>query len=45
LKATVAQNFEGMAEIVVNEMVKVFAGEEIKKGEQYAPATIITKAK
>ena len=45
LKATVAQNFEGMAEIVVNEMVKMFNGEEIKKGEQYAPATIVTKAK
>lgn len=43
LKATVAQNFEGMANIVVNEMAKMFAGEEIKKGEQYAPATIVKK--
>lgn len=43
LKATVAQNFEGMAEIVVTEMTKLFNGEEITKGEQYAPATIITK--
>jgi ribose transport system substrate-binding protein len=43
LKATVAQNFEGMADIVVTEMTKVFNGEEIKKGEQYAPASIVTK--
>jgi ribose transport system substrate-binding protein len=43
LKATVAQNFEGMAEIVVTEMTKLFNGEEIAKGEQYAPASIITK--
>lgn len=43
LKATVAQNFEGMAEIVITEMTKMFNGEEITKGEQYAPASIITK--
>ncbi len=43
LTATVAQNFEGMAEIVVTEMAKMFNGEEITKGEQYAPATIITR--
>ncbi|MBR0599667.1 sugar ABC transporter substrate-binding protein [Sinanaerobacter chloroacetimidivorans] len=43
LKATVAQNFEGMATIVVTEMTKMFNGEEITKGEQYAPASIITK--
>lgn len=43
LKATVAQNFEGMAKIVVTEMTKMFNGEEITKGEQYAPASIITK--
>ncbi|MBQ8074198.1 MAG: substrate-binding domain-containing protein [Clostridia bacterium] len=42
LKATVAQNFEGMGTIVVEEMEKLFAGEEIEKGEQYAPATLIT---
>lgn len=42
LKATVAQNFEGMAEIVVEQMTKMFAGEEIEVGEQYAPATLIT---
>lgn len=43
LKATLGQNFEGMADIVVKEMVKMFNGEEIQKGDQYAPATIITK--
>ena len=42
LKATVAQNFKGMGEIVVSEMEKLFAGEEITRGERYAPATIIT---
>jgi ribose transport system substrate-binding protein len=43
LKATVAQNFDGMAEIVVSDMSKLFAGEQIEKGEKYAPATIIKK--
>ena len=42
LKATVAQNFEGMATIVVDEMEKLFDGQEIEFGEQYAPATLIT---
>ena len=42
LKATVAQNFEGMATIVVDEMEKLFDGEEIEFGEKYAPATLIT---
>lgn len=45
LKATAAQNFEGMAEIVVSDMVKLFAGEEIEKGEKYAPASIIKAGK
>lgn len=43
LKATLAQNFEGMAEIVVNDIVKLLAGEEIETGEKYAPAMLITK--
>ncbi|MDF2611712.1 MAG: rbsB [Lachnospiraceae bacterium] len=43
LKATLAQNFEGMAEIVLDDMVKMFNGEEVEKGEKYAPATLITK--
>ena len=42
LKATVAQNFEGMGDIVVEEMEKLFDGVEIEKGEKYAPATLIT---
>ncbi len=42
LKATVAQNFEGMATIVVDEMEKMFDGQEIEYGEKYAPATLIT---
>lgn len=43
LKATMAQNFEGMANIVVTEVVKIFSGEEVIPGEQYAPALLITK--
>lgn len=42
LKATVKQNFEGMAEIVYEQMARYFAGETIEKGEMYAPATLIT---
>lgn len=43
LKATLAQNFEGMAEIVVDDIVKLLSGQEIETGEKYAPATLITK--
>ena len=42
LKATVAQNFKGMTEIVVEQMGKLFDGEAIEVGEMYAPATLIT---
>lgn len=42
LKATVAQNFEGMAQIVYEQMEKYYGGEELEKGELYAPATLIT---
>ncbi|MBE5807386.1 MAG: sugar ABC transporter substrate-binding protein [Clostridiales bacterium] len=42
LKATVAQNFKGMTEIVLEEMTKLFDGESIEAGEKYAPATLIT---
>ena len=42
LKATVAQNFEGMAQIVYEQMEKYYRGEELEKGELYAPATLIT---
>lgn len=41
LIATVEQNFKGMAEIVTSEMEKVFSGEEVEKGDRYAPASII----
>lgn len=43
LKATVSQNFDGMAKIVIDEMDKVFKGETIEMGDKYAPATLITK--
>ena len=42
LKATVAQNFTGMVDIVVEQMGKLFAGETIQPGEMYAEATLIT---
>ncbi len=42
LKATVKQNFDGMAQIVAEQMEKYFAGETLDKGEMYAPATLIT---
>ena len=42
LKATVKQNFEGMAQIVYEQMDKYFRGETIEPGEMYAPATLIT---
>ena len=42
LKATVAQNFTGMVDIVVEQMGKLFAGETIEQGEMYAEATLIT---
>ena len=42
LNATVAQTFEGMAEIVVEQMTKLFSGETIEPGEMYAEATLIT---
>lgn len=42
LKATVKQNFEGMAQIVAEQMGKYFAGEELERGNMYAPATLIT---
>lgn len=42
LKATVAQNFKGMTDIVVEQMGKLFAGETIQQGDMYAEATLIT---
>ncbi len=43
LKATVAQNFQGMVDIVVDQMGKLFAGQTIQPGDMYAEATLITK--
>lgn len=43
LKASIAQNFVGMAEIVVEEMEKTFNNETVEKGNKFAPATLITK--
>ena len=42
IKATVEQNFIGMSELVVEQMEKVFNGEEVDGTELYAPATLIT---
>lgn len=43
LKATVKQNFKGMAELVCRQMDSYFAGEEITSAELYAPAELITE--
>ena len=42
LKATVKQNFEGMAQIVLEQMELLFTGGETEHGELYADATLIT---
>jgi len=42
LKATVAQNFSGMADIVVDQMGRLFSGETVEPGERYAEASLIT---
>lgn len=42
LKATVKQNFEGMSDIVLEQMKLLYSGTEIEKGEMYADATLIT---
>jgi ribose transport system substrate-binding protein len=43
LSATIEQNFTGMAEIVIQELEKYFAGETLVRGERYAPAKLYTK--
>ncbi|UFJ39795.1 substrate-binding domain-containing protein [Brevibacillus humidisoli] len=43
LKATVKQNFVGMAEIVAEQMQLVFDGKSVEGTELYAPATLVTK--
>ena len=42
-KATLAQDFEGMADLVAIEVTKVLNGESTVKGEQYVPAILIEK--
>lgn len=42
IQATVEQNFVGMSEIVIEQMEKVFNGEEVDDTELYAPASLIT---
>ena len=41
IKATVKQNFEGMADIVIEQMEKAFNGEKVDDTEMYAPAELI----
>jgi ribose transport system substrate-binding protein len=43
LKATMAQNFEGMAKLVASDVGKVLKGEATEKGEKYVPAILIEK--
>jgi ribose transport system substrate-binding protein len=43
LIATVKQNFEGMAEIVIQQMKLVFDEQTVESNEMYAPASLITK--
>ena len=43
LKATVKQNFDGMADIVLEQMKLLYFGQEIEKGDMYADATLITQ--
>ena len=43
LKATVKQNFDGMADIVLEQMKLLYTGKDIEKGDMYADATLITQ--
>ena len=43
LKATLSQNFDGMTDIVVKDVIDLLSGKEIETGEKYAPATLVTK--
>jgi ribose transport system substrate-binding protein len=42
-KATLAQDFEGMASLVASDVTKVLSGESVEKGEKYVPALLIEK--
>ncbi|MDR2184822.1 MAG: substrate-binding domain-containing protein [Treponema sp.] len=43
LKATIEQNFAGMADIVAEQLDRYFAGETLVRGDQYAPAALYSK--
>ncbi|MFA7117646.1 MAG: substrate-binding domain-containing protein [Sphaerochaetaceae bacterium] len=43
LKATMAQDFDGMAKLVAAECIKAVSGQATLKGEQYVPAILIEK--
>jgi ribose transport system substrate-binding protein len=43
LTATIKQNFTGMAEIVIQELERYFAGETLTRGDHYAPAILYNK--
>ena len=43
LRATLAQNFEGMAEIVIESVMQQLGGTNVEPGDRYAPATLITE--
>lgn len=43
LKATMSQNFDKMAEMIVDDVTDLLNGKEIQKGEKYAPASLIKK--
>jgi ribose transport system substrate-binding protein len=43
LIGTIEQNFAGMAEIVVQQLEKYFAGGQLVRGDMYAPATLYSK--
>jgi len=43
LKATVRQDFEAMAEILVDQLEVIFAGEEVTDSIMYAPTELITR--
>lgn len=44
LKATMSQDFDGMVEIIVNDVTDLLNGEKIETGEKYAPAKMVTSA-
>jgi ribose transport system substrate-binding protein len=43
LKATIKQNFDGMAKIVAQQIARVFNGQAVQAKEMYAPASLITR--